>query len=76
MASPTGQLIETPRYTSPPPGMDTNADRPAQLPDPDELHLLDQLQLTSSNDMPPWLSTTERDRTTWTMLDGSDPAPF
>jgi len=74
--SPAGQLIETPRHTTPPPGIDTDGDQPPQLPDPDELHLLDQLQLTPSNDNPPWPPSDQRDRPTRTMIDGSDPAPF
>ena len=73
--SPAGQLVEVPRHTTPPPGIDTRP-HDARLPDPDELHLLDQLQLTTSNDSPPWLPTTERDRTQWQILDGSEPPPF
>ena len=72
--SPAGQLVEVPRHTTAPPGID-HPDG-AVLPDPDELHLLDQLQLTASDDSRPWLPSTERDRTPWTILEGSDPAPF
>ena len=74
--SPAGQLVEVPRHTTPPPGTDTDTASPAVLPDPDELHLLDQLQLTTTTKTPPWLPTDEHDHTTWTMLDSSDPAPF
>ena len=83
--SPAGQLVQTPRHSQPPPGIDPDApDAPAHLPDPDDLAHLDQTQLTAPGDHPPVLPTGERDQTQWTWLQGShhsddsddDPAPF
>jgi len=75
--SPAGQTCMIPRHTSPPPGIDTDPSGiPAQLPDPDDLHLLDQLQLTHSDQSPPWLPNSEIDRTPWTWLPGSEDPPF
>jgi len=74
--SPAGQTVLMPRHTSPPPGIDTDPDGiPATLPDPDDLHLLDQLQLTHSDQSPPWLPSSEIDRTQWQWLPGSEGLP-
>ena len=75
--SPAGQLVEVPRHTTPPPGVDPDphgqGDRQASLPDPDELDLLDRAQLEApTDDHPPWLPHSERDTTTWTWLTGPD----
>ena len=73
--SPAGQLVETPRHTTPPPGADPG--REPTLPDPDDLAHLDQLQLTAPSDHDrPVLPRSEQDRTDWTWLDGSEPPPF
>jgi hypothetical protein len=60
--SRAGQVIEAPTHTTAPPGVD-DADH-ASLPDPDELHELDQHQLTASDHGPrPWVPADERLRT-------------
>lgn len=75
--SPAGQIVEVPRPVSRPPGIDSGNNRaPAHLPDPDDLHLLDRLQLAPTTDTPPWLPSADIDRTTWVMLDAQGPAPF
>lgn len=73
--SPSGQLVEVPRHTSRPPGIDDEPDQPPHLPDPDELHLLDALQLNPPIDEAPVLPR-DADRTTWTMLPADEPVPF
>ena len=71
--SPAGQLVEVPRHTTPPPGVDPDPHGQASLPDPDELDLLDRAQLEApTDDHPPWLPHSERDTTTWTWLTGPD----
>ena len=73
--SPAGQLIEVPRHTTPPPGIDPDQHGQVQasLPDPDELDLLDRAQLEApTDDHPPWLPDSERDTTTWTWLGSND----
>ena len=76
--SPAGQTVETPRHINPSPGLDPDpAGAPPDLPDPDELALLDQLQLTAPTDQPPFLpGACGRDRTDWTWLGAEDPPPF
>jgi hypothetical protein len=86
--SPAGQLIEVPKHTAPPPGIDVDpAGHPATLPDPDQLAALDTAQLTppGPDDRPPWVPHDQRpEPTEWTWLTGSatgtgavsDPAPF
>ena len=74
--SPTGQTVEVPRHTDPPPGIDPDLDgQPPELPDPDELAHLDQTQLTPPTDHPPPLPR-DRDSTDWTWLGHDEPPPF
>jgi hypothetical protein len=82
--SPAGQLVQVPRHTQPPPGIDPGppggAGASPCLPEPDELAHLDCTQLTASTDDRPVLPIAERDETRWTWLDGSqqveDAVPF
>ncbi len=74
--SPAGQLAETPRHTSAPPGIDSDPVHEPRLPDPDELAHVDRQQLTTPYDSPPWLPGGRRSSTDWTWLDKDAPAPF
>ena len=76
--SPAGQCIEVPRHQQPPPGIDTD-DRPAVLPDPDELVTVDlaQLQPSTDQDPRPWIRDLPQDTTPWTWItDEEGPLPF
>ena len=75
--SPAGQLIDVPRHTSPPPGLDPDPHgRTPSLPDATALAELDRDQLTAPPDdeHPPWLPATERPAPpTWTYLPTDPP---
>jgi len=76
--SPAGQIVEVPRQLNPPPPIDPDPDPdpdgpPPTLPDPDELALLDQLQLTPPTDSPPGQPPDPQPEPRW--LVGGEP-PF
>ena len=76
--SPAGQLVEVPRSTSRPPGVDPDVQgRPPVLPGATELAATDRHQPTApdDDDLPPWLQAGDPAPTQWTWLDG-DAAPF
>ena len=82
--SPSGQVVEVPRMTTPPPGPDTDSTSAPGLPDARLLAGIDGGQLTapSDEDRPPWAEPrAARDDPQWTWLHEplpqvEDPAPF
>jgi hypothetical protein len=78
--SPAGQIVEVRRHVNAPPGVDPDErGRQPELPDADELSLMDRYQLRppGTDDLPPWVPHDEQpDPVEWVWLAGEAPPPF
>ena len=75
--SPAGQVVEVPRHTTAPPGIDRHACLPPpSLPDARALAEVDRSALTAADELPPWLPVSERaEQVDWTWLHETTAVP-
>ena len=76
--TPAGQVVEVPRQTSPPPGIDPDPTRAPELPEAELLAELDAAQLAGPqpDDYRPDIRTLPPETTAWTWVHDDGPLPF